>query len=389
MKTRNNSMESLSDTCRLCGHPLPEKAVYQLNNVPRGVQYFPNEDDLEGDKGISIRVYQCTECGLIQLDGKAVTYNQEFTSATKYSKSMINHRNKQIKKFIDEYDLKGKKILDVGCGDGHMLDIICDQGAIGIGVDISKKALEIARSQGHTVHQVYVSRQNQLEDGPFDAFISNDVIEHVSDVKDFLSGIAINLKPGAVGMLEAPSFEKILEEHRFCDFMPDHISYFTLDILRIAFEVSGFEVISSKRSYNGENSTIIARKRHMIDFGPLKAHQDELMANLREFIKRNKISGRRVAIWGASYQTLILTSIVSLDVTYVIDSAVYKQNKITPVSHLRIVSPEILKRDPVDVIIVNAPIYEEEIVEQIIEREKFKGTIASLANGKIKVLRKA
>jgi len=78
---------------------------------------------------------------------------------------------------------------------------------------------------------------------------------------------------------------------------------------------------------------------------------------------------------------------MSLDIAYVIDSAVYKQNKITPISHLPIVSPETLKTDPVDAIIINTPVYEEEIAEQIIEKEKFKGTIATLVNGKIKVLR--
>ena len=387
MKIQDNSTKSLNNSCRLCGHPLPEKAVYQLNNIPRGVQYFLKEEDLEDDKGITIRVYQCVGCRHIQLDSEPVIYNQDFTSATKYSKSMLNYRNEQIEKFIDKFDLEGKKILEVGCGDGHMLDIVRDQGAIGIGVDISRKALEAARKRGHTVHQVYVSRQNQIEGSPFDAFICNDVIEHVSDIRDFLLSIAINLKPSGLGMLEAPSFEKILETHRFYDFIPDHIHYFTLDTLRLAFELSGFEVISNERNRNGENLTIIIRKGAMTDFRFMKAHQDKFMVNLCEYIKKHKTAGRRVAIWGASMQTLILAATMSLDIAYVIDSAVYKQNKMTPVSHLPIVSPEILKTDPVDVIIINTPVYEEEIVEQIIEKEKFKGMIASLVNGKIKVLR--
>jgi len=284
--------------CRLCGRPLPEKAIYQLNNIPRGVQYFPKEEDLEDDNGITIRVYQCVGCRHIQLDSEPVIYNQDFTSATKYSKSMLNYLNEEIEKFIDKFDLKGKKILDVGCGEGgFILDIMRDHGAIGIGIDISRKALEAARKHGHTVHQVeYVSRQNQIEDSPFDAFISYHVIEHMSDIKDFLLSIAANLKPSGIGMLEAPSFEKMLETRRFYDFAPDHIHYFTHDTLRLACELNGFEVISNERNHNGENLTIIVRKRAMTDFRLMKAHQDECMVNLCEYIKKHKAAGRRVAI---------------------------------------------------------------------------------------------
>ena len=389
MKDKSNSKKLLSSSCRLCGYSLPEKAIYQLDNIPRGVQYFSKEEDLKNDNGIIIKLFQCLGCGHIQLDSEPVVYEQDFTSATKYSRCMLNYRKGQIKDFIDKYDLKGKEILDVGCGDGHMLDIIRDQGAVGIGVDISVKALEAARMCGHIVYQEYVSRQSKIERSPFDAFICNDVIEHVSDIRDFLLGIANNLKPRGIGMLQAPSFEKMLETRRFYDFIPDHIHYFTLDTLRLAFKLSGFEVINSERNRDGENLTIIARKRLITDFGPMRTNQNAFVVNICEYIKKHKADGRRVAIWGASMQTIILASIISLDIAYVIDSAAYKQNRLTPVSHLPIVSPETLKTDPVDVIIINTPIYEEEILEQIMEVEKFEGTIASCVDGKIEVLRKA
>ena len=77
---------------------------------------------------------------------------------------------------------------------------------------------------------------------------------------------------------------------------------------------------------------------------------------------------------------------MKLDVAYIIDSAPYKQNHFTPVSHLPIVSPQTLHNDPVDVVIINAPRYENEIIEQIQRDQAFKGTVAVLKGDGVTLL---
>ena len=63
--------------------------------------------------------------------------------------------------------------------------------------------------------QGYVPRQNQTEDGLFDMFMRDNVIEHVSEIKDSLLNMVVNLKPRGVGMLEALCLEKVLENTSF------------------------------------------------------------------------------------------------------------------------------------------------------------------------------
>ena len=73
-------------------------------------------------------------------------------------------------------------------------------------------------------------------------------------------------------------------------------------------------------------------------------------------------------------------------IKYVVDSASYKQGRFTPVSHFPIVSPDQLRSQPVDVVIVMAPRYNDEIVEQLKDELKFKGTIALLRGSDIEVI---
>jgi 2-polyprenyl-3-methyl-5-hydroxy-6-metoxy-1,4-benzoquinol methylase len=367
---------------------LPDEAAIRLENVPKEIQFFPTEEQLATDQGADLEVYQCDGCGLIQLSGTPVIYHEGTTSATGYSNWMLDYRRQQMQNFVESHQLQGKRILDVGCGDGHLLDVIKGSGAVPVGLDASEHAVEIAQQRGHMVHYGYAERDHLIEDGPFDAFVSTDVIEHVPDLKDFLQGIHRNIKANGVGLIETPDFEKVLATQRFYDFIFDHLSYFTRRTLRLALELSGFEVVKLEENRDNENLTVVVRRHEPVDFQSMHNQIQNLSENLKSYLSGHQQAGHRVGIWGASLQTLTLSAMLELDVAYIIDSAPYKQGRFTPVSHLPIVSPEILHTDPVDVILVNAPRYEREILQQIQTYTRFNGEVAVLDGHSIRKVNK-
>ena len=89
--------------------------------------------------------------------------------------------------------------------------------------------------------------------------------------------------------------------------------------------------------------------------------------------------GKKLAIWGASHQgfTLAATTRLGDKVSYIIDSAPFKQGRFAPTSHLPIVAPDDFHQEPVDAILIVAPGYTEEIASMI--REKFGETVEILA----------
>ena len=92
-------------------------------------------------------------------------------------------------------DIKGKKILDIGCGDGTMGKALKEKGAIVVGTDISKKAIEKA---AHVLDTTFVF---DVEGGDistisndFNVVIASEVIEHLFDPKNFLLNMKSRMK---------------------------------------------------------------------------------------------------------------------------------------------------------------------------------------------------
>lgn len=385
------SSEEKITMCRLCGTPLPEVPALHLHNVPRRVQYFPSADQLQDDSGAELEVYQCVGCGLVQLNSMPVIYSEHGqTSTSAYSQGMMAYRRQQMAAFIDSYNLKGKKVVDVGCGDGFLLEILSELDIDAVGIDAAEEAIEKARNRGLNAHVGYFNRDAKVEGYPFDAFVSTDVLEHVPDLTNFLQGIAANLREGAIGLIETHNVDNLIEKHRFYDFVLDHLSYFTVDTFRLSLELSGFEVMQMEVNREGENLTAWVKKRPTNQLRGLSTHMAELGHAFNAFVQGFAAQGRRVAIWGASFQMLTLASLVDMqDIAYVVDSAPYKQGKYTTVSHLPIVSPDTLKTDPVDAILVIAARYNAEIIEQIQTKEQFQGTVASLNGVNIEIVKEA
>ncbi|HEV2863467.1 MAG TPA: methyltransferase domain-containing protein [Pyrinomonadaceae bacterium] len=373
--------------CRLCGAGLEGGPELELRRVPRGAQYFPKPDERRSDFGVDLDIYQCHFCGLVQLSGEPIIYGEGETSATAFSPGMSEHRTQQMRDFVGRFGLAGKKVIDVGCGDGHVVEILAGAGADAFGLEPSNKARALAEGRGLRILGGYSTRGRQFEGGPYDAFTSIHSLEHAPDPNDYLQGVRGSLAPGAAGLVEVPSVEQAVEHSRFYDFLADHLSYFSAATLRLALEKNGFEVLEVERDWNGEHLVARVRRREGVDFAELRGHVEVLPREFERFVARYEAEGQRLALWGASHHAITLLAMVETrGIEYVVDSAAYKQGRLTPVSHLPIVAPDQLRSHPVDAVLVFAPRYNDEIVAQLRDELEFKGTVALLRGSRIEVL---
>lgn len=374
--------------CRLCHAALPAAPDWQVPKTPRGVQFFLTREQFNDDQSVTLDVYACSACGLVQLAGSPVVYTNSFTSATAISPAIIAHRQKQAEEFIRRFHLRNKRILDAGCGDGHFLDLLKNAGADPTGIEPSLASHAIASKTGRRILGGMIQRDHTIDGAPFDAFVTFHVLEHIANPDDFLQGLCQALTDDGVGLIEVPSLERILERRGFFDFMPDHLSYYSLKTLTLQLELNGFDIEDARRDWNGEHAVAMVRKRKTVNFADLQSCVTQLGNDLRQFIRRHIEKGRRVAVWGASHQALsLLPKIDTKDISYIIDSAPYKQGHYTPLSHLPVVGPDHLASHPVDAIIIIAPRYYEEILHQLRHATAFRGTIAAINEDKLEIVR--
>jgi len=356
-----------------------------LQHVPRGVQCFLEEGQIAADAGVDLEFKQCANCRLVQLCGDQVRYEEAATSATSYSPSISKYRRQQALDFVHRFELEGRTVLDVGCGDGYFLSYLAEAGVRGVGVELSRKALEIGVQRGLTIHGLFIDSKCRVPGAPFDAFTSFHVLEHTADPNEFLRGIRNNIRENAVGMITVPAWEQISEQSRYYDLIADHLCYFSERTLRLAMEMNGFTVINIDRDWNGEDLVALVQNSTKSDLDVLSPSRERVLQACESYFSEAAERGRAVAVWGASQQAVTVLALKTWScIRYVVDSATYKQGRFTPVSHLQIVGPQQLSKDLVDDVLVIAPRFTGEIVDQLHDTLKFRGRIAVLEDDRIR-----
>ncbi len=373
------SNEAITKPCRLCGEYGLELCL-RLDNMPHDISRLLQESEIAQDRPINLCVYACQSCGFVQLaQTLETTYYDDYLMTATHSPQMQEYQAQQANEFVDGFNLRGKKIIEVGCGDGNFLNWIHKAGAQPSGIEPSARFRREAEKLPYPIHAGYAGRAHPIPGAPYDGFVTRQVLEHVPEPNDFLQGIRRSLVPGAAGLVEVPSLEQALEGRRFYDFFPDHLNYFSARTLRMALERNGFQVHEVVRGMNGEYIVAYVTAQPVPDLSDVQTTVDLLASDIHGFLDRFGKDGKRVAIWGAGGKGLSLLATARVrNVAYVIDSDPHKMGRFTPVSHLPVVGPETLRTSPVDAVIVTALAYREEILRQLRVELNFQGVIALL-----------
>ena len=348
--------------CRVCGDALPLQPVLTYCNMPAAAQFMPKQADLATERGADLAVSQCLSCGLVQLVGKPVRYYREVVRAAAVSADMRAFRLDQFRSFAARHGLSGRKVLEVGCGGGDYLAALRDAGMDACGLEHAARSVEICRANGLPAYRGFIDGPRRAVSGaPYAAFFILNFLEHLPRPRQTLLGIAANLEPAAVGMVEVPNFDMIVRDGLFSEFVADHLLYFTEATLRQTLSLSGFDVLECAPVWHDYILSATVRKRDAVELSHLETHRHAIGRDVAAFFDRFK--PQQVAIWGAGHQALALISLLSLQdrVRYVVDAAPFKQNCFTPASHLPIVAPSTLRDEPVEAVLVMAGSYSSEV----------------------------
>ncbi|MDB2683072.1 bifunctional 2-polyprenyl-6-hydroxyphenol methylase/3-demethylubiquinol 3-O-methyltransferase UbiG [Alphaproteobacteria bacterium] len=95
-------------------------------------------------------------------------------------------------------DVKGQKILDVGCGGGLVCEPLARLGAKVTGLDADTQAIEAAQEHADEGGLKITYKCGAVEDhkGQYDAVMALEILEHVNEPAEFLKNCASLLKPG-------------------------------------------------------------------------------------------------------------------------------------------------------------------------------------------------
>jgi len=109
-------------------------------------------------------------------------------------------------KTIVELAGRNKKVLDIGCYEGTISELVARNSNEVYGVDFSDKALDIAKDKGINVFRADIEKDElAFKDSFFDVIIVAEIIEHIFDMRAFFEKIKRVLKPNGYIILTTPN----------------------------------------------------------------------------------------------------------------------------------------------------------------------------------------
>lgn len=173
-------------------------------------------------------------------------------------------KKREVEKFADyERNLalvgmveKGEKLLDVGCGDGVVGEYFAKRGVDVYGIDLSQKAIKVARARGVKAKLGNVEERFPFDNSTFDVVFWGDNVEHLFNPALTLSEIHRVLKKGGKLILSCPnmSYWRYRVYYFLYGKLPDtewtgnppwywsHIRFFNISILTDFLEAEGFRL---------------------------------------------------------------------------------------------------------------------------------------------------
>jgi SAM-dependent methyltransferase len=373
--------------CRLCSHSLYADPLLVQKAMPAAAQELPTAERLASDRGIDLRLYQCSGCGTIQLDADPVPYWREVIRAAGLSPEMRSFRRAQFGRWVAEHRLMGRKVVEIGCGRGEYLELLAEAGVDAHGIEYGIAAAQTCRDRGLAVTTGFIDGPDQpMAGGPYHGFAILNFLEHIPTAGQTLLGIAKTLVPGGVGLVEVPNFDMILRSGLFAEFIPDHIYYFTSTTLVHLLESSGFTVLDCRPVWHDYILSATVVRRIPLDLSGLTRSQERLRSDVSAFL--DGFPPGSVAIWGAGHQALALISLMDIAkrIPFVVDSAPFKQGRFTPATHLPIVPPDRLDADGIAAVIVLAASYTDEVISQIRARHGKRFLLARVDDDRLSVI---
>jgi SAM-dependent methyltransferase len=373
--------------CPIC-HSTIMPTFLEIKDVPVhiGLLWLSKDSAKKCPRG-NINLGFCHACGFIYnlaFEPHLLEYDQAYDNSLDFSSHFQDYARLLASRLIKQYDLFNKELIEIGCGKGHFIRLLCELGGNrGVGFDPANKPKsdDSLSEQVTFIAEIYSERYSALQ---ADFICCRHVLEHIENPVGFLCMLRNNIgeRLKTAIYFEVPNVLFTLRNLAIWDIIYEHCSYYCSQSLLRAFTASGFRVCELSETYEGQWLAIeafpsvpsedvkIAKKpfdppSKIIYQNIIKFADDyhEKLRSWRENLERIARSGQRAVVWGAGAKGVSFLNILKVQdqIDYVVDINPHKQGRYIAGTGQQIVSPEFLQSYQPDILIIMNQVYEKEI----------------------------
>lgn len=362
-------------------------AFLDLGNVPVfcNVQWSTREEALAAPTG-SLALSACLDCGHVfnhAFDATRLAYAPGYENSQHASSVFRSYAERLVDRLIEQYGIRNRTVVDIGCGRGDLLAMLCERGGNhGCGFDPSYAGTTAADGERQfTIQREYFGPEHAAVIRP--SLVScRHVLEHVEDPVAFLRTLRTTIEAcgDAVLYLEVPSGEELLSSLGLWDYLYEHVSYFSAQSLESVLNAAGFEVLAMRRDFGSQflcaEARVAARPSAR---QPSDGHSEVTMRSAALGMLGRLQSWRHwaselpagggVSLWGAGSKGVMFLNLLGLTapgkIDRVVDQNADKHGRFVSGTGQAIVPPEALEGSEVRQIVLMNGIYEAEVRAQM------------------------
>ena len=386
--------------CRFCKNELKYEFI-DLTSSPPSNSFLTEAQLNEAESFFPLKLYVCEKCWLVQID-EYIPADKIFCSGyvyfSSYSRLWLEHAKNYVEMITKNLKLdKSSKVIEIASNDGYLLQYFLKKNIPCLGIEPAERTAMVAREAGIPVIGEFfgeeLSRQMAKEGNKADLIIANNVLAHVPNISDFVSGLKIILKSCGVITIEFPHLKKLIERNEFDTIYHEHLFYFSFHAIKTVFTAYDLEIYhveelathgGSLRIYakhaedrskctNPSVAGLIEREKAvgMLQLDYYLSFQElanQVKYAFLSFLLKQKIKRKIVIGYGAAAKgnTLMNYCGVKKDlIKCVVDASPYKQGKYLPGSHIPVVNEDKIRETKPDYVIILPWNIKDEIMEQI------------------------
>jgi SAM-dependent methyltransferase len=340
----------------------------------------------------------CSGCGFIfnaAWNSERTVYSDQYEETQGFSPTFQAFNRAIAEELVNSYDIRGKTVLEVGCGKGEFLNLICEIGGnSGIGYDPSFVPSRQRSEQGiRFVREFFTEETNEVAP---DLLCCKMTLEHVGQTHRFLSSVrSVANRNDSVIFFQVPDVDRILREGAFWDVYYEHCSYFSATSLKHLFIGTGFAVRKIWTGYGDQYLMIVTSPSERgPDFTP--SDEDGVAAVIhlcgcfaavvahsraawRNRLRNWAAVGQRTVLWGSGSKAVAFLTTLGVhdEIEHVVDINPYRVGKFLPGTGQRIVAPGFLREYRPDNVVIMNPVYVREI-EQELARQRCEPSVYTI-----------
>lgn len=373
--------------CRHCGSPL-NLVFVDLGSAPPSNAYLSPEALNAPETWYPLRVLVCETCWLVQTEdhaGREELFAHDYAYFSSTSQSWLTHSKSYVERMTGRFDLGPESmVVEIAANDGYLLQYVKAAGIPCYGIEPTASTAAAAREKGIEIEEkffgVELARELAAAGRQADLTAANNVLAHVPDINDFVSGFATLLKSQGVGTFEFPHLLKLVAENQFDTIYHEHYSYLSLTAVARIFAANGLSVfdveelpthggslrVFAQRADEGKH----ARTERLAEvlkaeadagvegsdfYAGFQARAEKVKDDFVAFLIDARRKGLKVGAYGAAAKGNTLMNFAGIRpdlIPYVVDRAAAKQGKFMPGSRIPIVAEAHMEAGRPDLIVI-------------------------------------